>query len=237
MITKAIGEFVGTMILIYIGDGVVANNILDDNNAKGLGVLAIDIAWGVAVAIPAYIFMGVSGSFFNPAIVIAYMLRGTMPLSSALVYIPSEILGAFAGSALMYLTFLDQFKGTSDKGLKLNAFTTRPAKKHYFANFLTEFIGTSFLVFGVYEIVDLPSPYILKGCMIGALVFGLAVCMGGPTGASLNQARDLGPRLAHWILPVYEKGSSEWSYGWCPVLAQTCAAFAAFGFYTLIHAL
>lgn len=235
MIPKLLGEFLGTMMLIYLGDSVVANHNLKRNNAKGIGVLAIDLVWGAAVAIPAFIFMGVSGAFFNPAVVIGYLLRGSIDIVTAILYIIFEIMGAFAGSALMYVTFLDQFAGTEDQGVKLACFTTRPAYKHYIANFLTEFVGTFFLVYAVFEIVELPVANIIKANMIGMMVFGLAACMGGPTGASLNPARDIGPRIAHTVLPVAGKGSSEWDYGWCPPLAQICSAIAAFIVYSLVH--
>lgn len=235
MIRNIVSEFVGMLIILYIGDGVVSNHLLSKNNAKGLGVLAIDLGWFAAVALPAMMFINVSGAYLNPAVTLAFVLRGMLDIQTAVIYILAQIAGAFVGSYLVYLTFLAQFRGTEDQGIKLNCFTTRPAVYDVKANILTELIGTTFLIYGVFEIVNWDMSTYLKAFFIGFLVFGLAVCMGGPTGASINPARDLGPRIAHTIMPVCGKGSSEWHYGWRPVTGQFIASFVAVGLYNLIH--
>lgn len=232
---QILAEFVGSLLLIYIGDGVVANCILDGSNGKGLGTTGIDVAWGVAVALPAFIFMDVSGAYFNPAVILGFLWRGEILLTKALIFIVADILGMMIGSYLVYLTFLKQFQVTEDVGTKLNCFTTRPAIRDTWKNFLSELIGTTFLIYFVMEIVNTDCSQLAKACLIGTLVFGLAICMGGCTGASLNCARDLGPRLAHTILPVHKKGSSEWDYGWIPVAGQICASFVAAGLYMVVH--
>ena len=225
----------GTLLLIYIGDGVVANCILDGSNGKGLGITGIDVAWGIAVALPAFIFMDVSGAYFNPAVILGFLWRGMIPVSTALIFICADICGAFVGFYLVYLTFLQQFEATEDVVVKLNCFTTRPAIDGTVKNIISELIGTTFLVYFVMEIVNTDCSQLAKACLIGALVCGLAICMGGCTGASLNPARDLGPRIAHTIMPVTGKGSSEWNYGWRPVVGQIIASFLAAGLYMVLH--
>ena len=236
MASNIMSEFIGMMILMYLGDGVVANHLLEANNAKGLGVLAIDLCWGAAVALPAMMFINYSGAYFNPAVTLAFAIRGMLPVSTAIIYIIAQIVGAGVGSMLVYFTFHAQFRATKDPGLVLNAFTTRAPVDNVAENIVSELIGTFFLIYGVFEIVTWDMTSYGKAAFIGLLVFGLATCMGGCTGASLNQARDLGPRIAHTIFPIVNKGSSEWWYGWRPVADQIAAAFVAVLVYDGVHA-
>ncbi|MDU1321308.1 MAG: MIP/aquaporin family protein [Clostridium botulinum] len=219
-------EFLGTMMLIWLGDGVVASVALNKSKGKDGGWIVVTAAWGLAVAIPAYIFGGISGAHMNPAVTIGNAIAGNFPWANVAGYITAQMLGGFAGAFLVWLTYLPHWKATEDKATKLGVFCTAPAIRDTKANFITEFLATAFLVFGLMgfgqaKMVDGFGPL-----TAGAFIFVLGLSLGGPTGYAINPARDLAPRIAHAILPIAGKGDSDWKYAWIPVLGPILGGIA-----------
>ncbi|MCA1718201.1 MAG: aquaporin family protein [Actinobacteria bacterium] len=227
-----LAEFIGTLILILLGDGVVAGVLLKNSKAENAGWLTITLAWGLAVAIAVYAVGRISGAHINPAVTLGLASIGNVPLAQVPIYIIGQMLGAFVGAVLVWLHYLPHWKETEDPELKLGVFSTGPAIRNYAANFIAEFIGTVMLVFGVLAIVTTlsetgvgdPSLAVAFGTAVGPLLVGLLVAvigmgLGGPTGYAINPARDLGPRIAHAVLPIAGKGGSDWGYSWIPVVA------------------
>lgn len=210
-----IGEFIGTALLILLGDGVVANVSLTKSGMKGAGSIQITFAWGLAVLLPAFIFGAASGAHFNPAVTIAVAMNGGLAWSLVPGYIISQMLGAFCGACLVYMLFKDHFDATENPGTILGVFSTGPSIPNTFRNLLSEAVGTFVLVFAIFGVGN------VAGCgSVGLnylLVFGIIVSvgmsLGGLTGYAINPARDLGPRLAHAVLPIKNKGDSNFSYG------------------------
>ena len=213
-----IAEFLGTMILILLGDGVVANVTLNKSGMKGAGSIQITFAWGLAVMVPAFIFGAASGASFNPALTLA-LVPG---------YIIAQFAGAFCGAVLVYILFKGQFDATEDPGTKLGVFSTAPSIPNTGLNILSEAIGTFVLVFAIKGIAQVEG---IAGGLDKFLVFGIIVSigmsLGGLTGYAINPARDLGPRLAHAILPIKGKGSSNWGYGIVTLVGPILGAIAA----------
>lgn len=212
-------EFFGTMILILLGDGVVANVSLKKSKAHDSGWIVVATAWGLAVAMAAYITGWVSGAHINPALTIAMATVGDISWALVPGYIISQILGAMVGGFLVYLSFRDHFAATDDPNVKLGVFSTGPAIKNLKWNFITEVIGTAMLVVGILGInygENGVGP--LSALLAGFLVWSIGLSLGGPTGYAINPARDLGPRIAHAILPIPGKRDSDWSYAWVPVI-------------------
>ena len=221
-------EFLGTMILVLLGDGVVANCLLNKSKGQNSGWMVITTGWALAVMLPAFIFGGISGAHFNPALTIALAVIGKFPLAEVPGYIVAQMLGAIVGAALVWLMYLPHWKETEDKGAKLGIFCTGPAIRSYGANFLAEVIATGLLVFVILGIGTVQNVAIgLPTFVVGGLIWALGLSLGGPTGYALNPARDLGPRIAHAILPIAGKGDSDWSYSWVPVLAPVVGAVLA----------
>ena len=214
-------ELIGTMILILLGDGVVANVVLSKNKGEGGGWIVITAGWGFAVAIAVYITGWVSGAHINPAVTVGFVAIGQLDVGTAFLYIIGQFIGAFLGAVLVFIAYFDHFKATDDPGLKLAVFSTGPAIRNIPMNFVTEVIGTAMLLLGVLGIFHVNNgigsgfgPY-----AVGILVFSIGLSLGGPTGYAINPARDLGPRIAHAILPIPGKGDSDWGYSWIPVVA------------------
>lgn len=223
-----IAEFLGTMMLILLGDGVVANVTLNRSGMKGAGSIQITLAWGLAVMVPAFIFGAASGAHFNPALTIALAVDGSLAWSYVPGYILAQFAGAFVGACLVYVLFKAQFDATEDPGAKLGVFSTGPSVDNRGLNILSEAIGTFVLVFAIKGIAQ------VQGCAPGVekfLVFGIIVSigmsLGGLTGYAINPARDLGPRLAHSVLPIEGKGTSNWGYAPVVVLGPIIGAVAA----------
>src|SRR5215217_4690636 len=229
-----IGEFIGTMILIILGDGVVAGVLLRNSKAENSGWIVITFGWAMAVAIAVYCVGQFSGAYINPAVTIAFAVTGQFagPLSGwgvAIGYIIAQFLGAFVGAVIVWLAYLAHWPETEDAGLKLGVFCTAPAIYNTPANIVTEIIGTFVLVFGVSGIVansgavgPVAGSVIVTGIqplLVGLLVLAIGLSLGGPAGYAINPARDLGPRIMHAILPIPGKGPSDWSYAWIPVVA------------------
>ncbi len=209
-----LAEFLGTMILVLLGDGVVANVTLDKSGMKGAGSIQITFAWGLAVMIPAFIFGTASGASFNPALTLALAIDGSFPWAQVPGYIIAQFAGAFVGACLVYALFKDQFDATKDAGTKLGVFSTAPSVKNLPLNILSEAVGTFVLVFAIKGIANVEglAPGLDKIFVFGIIV-SIGMSLGGLTGYALNPARDLGPRLAHAVLPIKGKGDSNWGYG------------------------
>ena len=213
-----IAEFIGTMMLILLGDGVVANVNLNRSGMKGGGSIQITIAWGLAVMLPAFIFGAASGAHFNPAVTIALAVNGGLKWSMVPGYILAQMLGAIAGAVLVYLMFKDQFDATDDPGTKLGVFATGPAIPDLPRNLFCEAVATFVLVFAILGMEQVPECSAADGkLLVFGVITSIGMSLGGLTGYALNPARDLGPRIAHAFLPIKGKGDSNWGYAWVPV--------------------
>lgn len=231
-----IAEFIGTFMLILLGDGVVANVTLNKSGMKGAGSIQITFAWGLAVMIPACIFGEASGASFNPALTIALAADGSFAWSMVPGYIIAQFAGAILGACLVYLLFKEQFDATEDPGTKLGCFSTGPSVQNTALNILSEAVGTFVLVFAIKGTAQVPE---LSAGLGKFIVFGIIVSigmsLGGLTGYGINPARDLGPRIAHAILPIKGKGSSNFGYGLvAPVFGPIIGALLAVGLYAII---
>jgi glycerol uptake facilitator protein len=215
-----LAELIGTAILIILGDGVVAGVLLAKSKAQNAGWIVVTAGWGFAVAVAVYAVGSFSGAHINPAVTIGFAANGTLPWGDVPVYLAGQFVGAFIGAVVVYLHYLPHWRETEDPGLKLAVFSTGPAIRNPVANTMSEVIGTFVLVFGVLAIVANAEPGSsgLTPLLIGLLVFGIGLSLGGPTGYAINPARDLGPRIAHAVLPIAGKGSSDWEYSWVPVV-------------------
>lgn len=220
-----LAELAGTAMLLLLGGGVVANNILEKNKGYGSGFLHVNFGWGIAV------WMGVivafkTGGHLNPAVTIGLMTKtlvegGSVNFAQIAVAIAAQMAGAFLGAVLVWLAYRKQFDLTADKGAKLGVFSTGPEDRDYFWNCVTEVIGTFVLLFVIVAaglIGGNPDLGWLAPMGIAFLIVGIGTSLGGPTGYALNPARDLAPRIAHAVLPIKGKGDSDWGYSWVPVV-------------------
>lgn len=214
-----LGEVIGTMILIILGDGVVANVVLGKTKGNSSGWIVITTGWAFAVAIPAFIFGGISGAHFNPALTIGLAAIGKFQWAEVPTYIAGQMIGAFLGAVIVYFHYLPHWSATEDKASKLAVFCTGPAIRSTGANFISEFIGTFILVFGILGLGTVKMADGLGTLAVGLLIWVIGLALGGPTGYAINPARDLGPRIAHAVLPIPGKGDSDWGYAWIPVIA------------------
>lgn len=219
-----LAELIGTMLLIILGDGVVANVVLKKTKGNSSGWIVITTGWALAVAIPAAIFTSVSGALFNPALTIALAIVDQFTWSQVIPYIIAQLLGAFLGAVVVYITYYNHFEETEDQNSKLGVFCTIPEIEDHKINFLTEFIGTFVLTFAVLGIGAQNIDYGVKVIIVGCLIWAIGLSLGGPTGYAINPARDFGPRLAHFLLPIPRKGSSKWEYAWIPIVAPIIGA-------------
>ena len=220
------------MLLIIFGDGVVAGVLLRNSKAENSGWIVITFGWAMGVAIAVYAVGRISGAHINPAVTIGLASIGAFDWVQVPGYIIAQFLGAFVGAVLVWLAYLPHWEETADPGLKLGVFCTAPAIYRTVPNLITEIIGTAVLVFGVLGIVsnaqqiqqasdvDLSSVYTfgVVPLIVGLLVLGIGLSLGGPTGYAINPARDLGPRIAHAVLPIAGKGDNDWGYSWIPVV-------------------
>lgn len=214
-----LAEFFGTMILVLLGDGVVANVSLKKSKGEGGGWIVVTTAWGLAVAMAAYITGWVSGAHINPAVTVANAFIGNISWSLVPGYVISQVLGGIAGGILVYVSFRDHFAATDDADTKLGVFCTAPAIRNIKWNFITEVIGTAMLVIGLLGIAHSNNGVGPLGALLaGFLVWSIGLSLGGPTGYAINPARDLGPRIAHAILPIPGKRDADWSYSMVPVI-------------------
>lgn len=212
------GELVGTMILIVFGAGVCANTSLKGTFAQGSGWIVIAFGWGFAVAMAAFAVGSFSGAHLNPALTIALAIIGDFAWADVPSYIVAQFIGAIIGSIIVFLHFLPHWKETKDPGTKLGVFSTGPAINRPVANVISEMIGTFILVLGILAIGANKFADGLNPLIVGFLIVAIGLSLGGTTGYAINPARDLGPRIAHFFLPIAGKGSSNWSYAWIPVV-------------------
>ncbi len=241
--TPFIAEFIGTTLLILLGNGVVANVVLTGTKGNGGGWIVITTAWALGVFVGVVVAGPFSGAHLNPAVTIALAISGKFEWNQVPSYILAQMLGAMLGALLVWVKYKDHFTATEDKGLKLAAFSTGPAIRKTSSNIISEIIGAFVLLFVIFyftsaEIADTKTPVGLGS--IGAipvmfLVWAIGLSLGGTTGYAINPARDLGPRIMHSILPVSNKGTSDWAYAWIPVAGPMIGASLAALLYLVLN--
>ncbi|MEW8956863.1 MIP/aquaporin family protein [Clostridium sp.] len=230
-----LAELLGTMLLVFLGNGVVANVVLKKSKAEGSGWLTISWGWALAVVIPVFMFGAISGAHFNPAVTIALATIGKFPWNSVAPYLAAQFIGAFLGGTLVLLFFYPHYKETEDKGAKLATFSTAPALRNKLWNFVSEALGTFVLVFGI---LGTGTAKVAEGfgpVIVGGIVLAIGICLGGTTGYAINPARDLAPRIAHAILPVPNKGDSDWGYSWVPVIGPIVGGILGAILFSLVY--
>jgi glycerol uptake facilitator protein len=220
-----LAELLGTMLLVLFGDGVVANVVLSRSKGQNSGWIVIAAGWAAGVTIAVYAVNALSGAHLNPAVTIALASIGKFEWARVPAYVVAQTIGAFLGSVLVWLTYLPHWSLTEDKGAKLAVFCTGPAVRRPLANLVSEAIATAALVLGLLSVLTpanlVPNSGFANAfapLLVGVIVFAIGLSLGGSTGYAINPARDLGPRLAHAILPIPGKGTSDWEYAWIPVI-------------------
>lgn len=232
--TIFIAEMIGTLLLILLGDGVVANVVLKNSKGSNSGWIVITTGWAIAVAVPALIFGSYSGAHFNPALTIALAVIGKVGWNLVPIYISGQLVGGFLGAVLVFIQYYDQFKTSDNKADKLAVFATGPAIRHTVINLMSEIIGTAVLVFGILGIGAQDIASGLGTLFVGLLIWGIGLSLGGSTGYAINPARDLAPRIAHAILPIPNKGDSDWGYAWIPVIGPIIGGILGAIVYTIM---
>lgn len=237
-----LAEFIGTAILVIFGNGVVANVVLSKTKGSNGGWIVISAGWGLAVFVGVFCSQSFSGAHLNPAVTVAMATAGNLAWSKVAGYVIAQLFGGIAGGALVYAFYREHFKVTEDGSLKLACFCTSPNIRNISQAFFCEVMGTFLLVLPVFLMTDakinLPSATeatsatviglgTLGALPVALLVFAIGLSLGGTTGYAINPARDLGPRLAHAILPVPGKRDSDWGYSWVPVVAPIIGGLLA----------
>lgn len=213
-----LAEFFGTLLLILLGGGVNAAVSLKKSKSENGGWLMIAIGWGLAVMLAIYAVGGISGAHLNPAVTIALTINGSFASDMVLGYITAQFAGAIAGATLVWLHYLPHWKETIDQSAKLGVFCNAPAIRNTFTNLVSEIIATTVLVLALLFIGANEFSKGLNPMVVGLLIISIGLSLGGTTGFAINPARDLGPRIAHFILPIHGKGKSDWEYAWIPVV-------------------
>lgn len=232
--TPFVGELIGTMILIVFGAGIGAGSSLKNSYSNNAGWIVITIAWGLAVTMAVFAVGSVSGAHLNPAVTVALALNGDFAWSEVPSYITAQMIGAIIGAALVYLHYLPHWKVTEDPGTKLGVFATSPAIPHTFSNIVSELFGTFILVLGLLFIGANKFTEGLNPLVVGLLIVVIGMSLGGTTGYAINPARDLGPRIAHFLLPIHGKGGSNWGYAWIPVVGPLMGGSLGAVFYKAV---
>ncbi len=224
-----IAEFIGTFLLILLGDSVVANVTLNKSGMKGAGSIQITLAWGLAVMVPAFIFGAASGAHFNPALTLALAVDGSFAWSMVPGYVIAQFAGAFLGACVVYMMFKDQFDVTAETGTKLGVFCTGASIQNIPRNIFCEAVATFVLVFAIKGVGNVAgaADVGLNNFLVFGIIVSIGMSMGGLTGYAINPARDLGPRLAHAVLPIQGKGDSNWGYAVVPLVGPVIGAVAA----------
>ncbi|MGZ5218662.1 MAG: MIP/aquaporin family protein [Chitinophagaceae bacterium] len=224
-----LGEFIGTALLIIMGGGVVANVVLNKTKGQNSGWIVITFGWAMAVFLGVYASNSLGGSgHLNPAVTIALAAFGDFDASLLGTYLAAQFAGAFTGAVVAWIAYKQHFDETENKDLKLAVFCTAPAIRNPLYNLLTEIIGTFILLFGALTMSKSAAPLgALDALPVALLVLGIGLSLGGPTGYAINPARDLGPRIAHFILPIPGKRNSDWNYSWIPVVGPIIGALLA----------
>ena len=230
---STLGEFLGTLVLVLLGNGVVAAVLLERSKAKDAGWIAITAGWAFAVlgGVLVATALGAPGEL-NPAVTVANVILGTRTTTDAAAHITAQFAGAIAGAILVWLHYLPHWRATDDPARILGCFATAPAIRSTPANLTSEIIATALLVIaagaaGTRGVAGTTPATNLGPALVAALVWGIGLSLGGPTGYALNPARDLGPRIAHALLPIANKGPSDWAYAWIPVAGPLLGAILA----------
>lgn len=236
---QCVFEFLGTMIMILLGCGVVACVSLKKSKGAGGGWIVVSLAWGLAVMCGVLVAGPFTGAHLNPAVTFGLAAVGKFPWALVVPYVIAQILGAFAGGTLVYVFYKDHFDATEDQETKLGVFSTIPAIKDHWRNLVSEIIGTFVLILVILFIGDKSNASEVGLGSIGAipvalLVVAIGLSLGGTTGYAINPARDLGPRLAHFFLPIKGKGKSQWNYAWVPIVGPIIGSALAAGLYWLV---
>lgn len=243
-----VAEFIGTMLLIFFGNGVVANVVLERTKGHGSGWIVISAGWGFAVFVGAFCSANYSGAHINPAITVAMLASGSIGFAAALGYFIMQLLGAFAGGCLVYFYYREHFVATDDPDRKMACFCTSPNIRNLKQAFFCETVGTFALVFPVFLIaqpsftfpgdsggIETPIGLGSLGLVpVSLLVFAIGLSLGGTTGYAINPARDLGPRISHALLPIPGKRDSDWQYAWVPVVGPFAGALSATAIYAIV---
>lgn len=232
--TQIMGEFIGTLILVLLGDGVCAAVNLNKSKAQASGWIVIAMGWGMAVMMGAYISGFMGPAHLNPAVTLAMAMNGSIAYSLVVPFIIAQMAGAFVGAALVWLAYLPHWEATNDQAAILGTFATGPAIRKYPANLITEIIGTFVLVLGLLAFTQTEFAAGTNIFAVAGLIIALGLSLGGPTGYAINPARDLGPRLAHAVLPIANKGTSDWQYAWVPVVGPMIGGIIAYGVFQLM---
>ena len=239
LFTKCLFEFIGTAVLVLMGDGVVAGTTLKQTKGYNAGWGVITFAWGFAVMCGAFIASPYSGAHLNPALSIGMAIAGVFPWSEVPAYIVAQLLGGFVGAVLVYLFYKDHYDVTDDPDTKLGTFCTMPAIMNKPRNLFCELVGTFILVFVILCLaLEGNVPQVGMGAIgvfpVTCLIMAIGMSLGSTTGYAINPARDLPPRLAHYLLPIKGKRDSGWGYSWVPVLGPIIGSCLAAGCYLLI---
>ena len=228
MMTPFLGELIGTCILVVLGDGIVANVVLNKTKGHGSGWIAITLGWSMAVFVAVYSVAAVSGAHINPAASIALAASGKFPWADVPLYIAGQMIGAMIGALIVWISYRQHFEETLDGDAKLAVFCTGPAIRSPLNNLASEVIGTFILIFGVLSMVSPQSSLgSLDALPAALLVLGIGLSLGGTTGFAINPARDLGPRIMHAILPISNKRDSDWGYSYIPVVGPIAGGLLA----------
>ncbi|MGI8951219.1 MAG: MIP/aquaporin family protein [Chitinophagaceae bacterium] len=235
IMTAFMGEVTGTALLIILGDGVVANVALTKTKGYSGGLISVTFGWSMAVFVGVYVSAAASGGHLNPAVTIALAYAGKFNWNDVPAYIIAQFIGAIIGAFLVWLAYKQHFDETEDANIKLGVFCTAPAKRNRLHNFITEFIGTFVFMFAVLSITKSSASLgSLDALPVALVVLAIGLSLGGPTGYAINPARDLGPRIVHFFLPIKNKRDSDWSYSWIPVVAPITGGLLAAIIYQLI---
>lgn len=232
--TEFIGEMIGTMILIIFGGGVVGGVVLKGSKAEGTSWVLISFGWGLAVMLAVYAVGKVSGAHINPAVTLGFAMVGEFPWSKVPKYLSAQFVGAFIGAIVVFFHYLPHWKETEDQGAKLAVFSTDPAIRSPLSNFVSEIIGTFMLVMGLLFIGANDFTQGLNPAIVGLLITAIGMSLGGTTGYAINPARDIGPRIAHYVLPIPGKGTSDWRYAWVPLFGPIVGGIYGGLFYKAI---
>ena len=228
MMTPFLGELIGTCILVVLGDGIVANVVLNKTKGHGSGWIAITLGWSMAVFVAVYSVAAVSGAHINPAASIALAASGKFPWADVPLYVAGQMIGAMIGALIVWISYRQHFEETLDGDAKLAVFCTGPAIRSPLNNLASEVIGTFILIFGVLSMVSPQSSLgSLDALPAALLVLGIGLSLGGTTGFAINPARDLGPRIMHAILPISNKRDSDWGYSYIPVVGPIVGGLLA----------
>lgn len=232
--TEFIGELLGTFILILLGNGIVAGNLLDKTKNNNAGWLTITIGWGIAVTMGAFVSGYMSPAHLNPVVTIAFAVAGELPWGSVLPYIAAQMIGAILGAVFVWIQYKDHYDITEDQGAILATFATAPEIYNPVSNLISEAIGTFMLMFGILSFSNYDTFPWAGNLIVGVLIIGIGLSLGGTTGYAINPARDLGPRIAHAFLPIPNKGDSDWKYALTPIVGPIVGAIVAVLVYGLI---